>query len=339
MKIDAFDLDQRVLLVAEIGNNHEGDVDRAEEMIRLAAEAGAGAVKLQIFRTELYVRREDEARFARLKSFELNRAAVARLKAAADRAGVLFLATPFDLESARMLDAFVPAFKIASGDNTFYPLLETVAGYGKPVLLSCGLASVGRLRYAKALVERVWEERGLAGELAALHCVTGYPVPPQQANLGVIPKLAAALDCTVGYSDHTLGIEACVLAVAMGARVIEKHFTLDKGLSDFQDHQLSADVAELKELARRIAAAEILLGNGEKTPQACEVALEPQVRRSAAAAEDLPAGTVLRLSHLAWVRPSGGIAPGAEAELLGRVLARSVRVGEILTPDHLAATS
>src|SRR5207244_6909442 len=143
-------------------------------------------------------------------------------------------------------------------------------------------------------------------QLAILHCVSSYPVPPDQANLAAIPFLASQLGCTVGYSDHTTGVEACLIAVALGAQIIEKHFTLDKHYSDFRDHQLSADPPEMKRLVDGIAHVTLLLGRPEKRIQPSEVATAQAARRSIAAAADLPAGHRLRLEDLLWIRPAAG---------------------------------
>jgi sialic acid synthase SpsE len=333
--IGGFDTDDRVLVVAEIGNNHEGRCAVAEEMVSRAAEAGADAVKFQTFQTEHYVSPADADRFARLKQFELTRDEFARLAQRARREGVLFLSTPFDRGSAVFLTALVDAFKIASGDNTFFPLIETVAGAGKPILMSCGLATITQLRQAREVVERVWAEDGVVQECAVLHCVSSYPVPPAEANLGAIRHLQREFGGPVGYSDHTMGIDAAVTAVAVGARIVEKHFTLDKHYSDFRDHQLSADPAELRQLVHRIRQVETLLGSGRKEPQPSEEAGQTALRRSVAAARDLPAGTTVTWDDITWLRPGGGIPPGREAMVLGRTLAGPIRQGQPLTLETL----
>ena len=335
MKIGAFDLDRQVLVVAEIGNNHEGSYALAEELIGLAAEAGAGAVKFQTFRTEHYVSSSQTERFARLKDFELGFDAFERLSRRAREAGLLFLSTPFDLESARFLDGIVPAFKIASGDNTFYHLLETVARTGKPMVISTGLASLEELRRAVELVEGTWHSLGIDQDLALLHCIAAYPAPTEQANLAAIQTLRENFQCTVGYSDHTIGIEAAALAVALGARIVEKHFTVDNNYSDFSDHQLSADPPTLKRLIERVREAEAMLGGGAIGMQECERAGAKVMRRSIAAARDLDAGTVLGANDLTWVRPGGELPPGREELVLGRRLARRIARGEAITLGDL----
>jgi N-acetylneuraminate synthase/N,N'-diacetyllegionaminate synthase len=334
MRIGSHDLDARVLVVAEIGNNHEGSLDAAEEMIGQAAAAGADAVKFQTIVPERLVAPDQTERLAQLDRLCLKPSAFPRLKAAADAAGVLFLSTPFDLESASLLVPLVPAFKIASGDNNFFPLLEAVAASGKPVILSTGLADGQEVAAARACLDRAWQARGLAGDLALLHCVASYPAPPEAANLAAIRTLAAT-GLTVGYSDHTLGIEAAVLSVALGARIVEKHFTLDKNRSAFRDHALSADPAELRAMTARIREAEILLGSGKKRPHPCEAPTATAARRSATAAGDLPAGTRLGPGDILWVRPGGGISPDRAACLDGMILRKPIRRGERLTPDHL----
>ncbi|HWP95228.1 MAG TPA: N-acetylneuraminate synthase family protein [Syntrophomonadaceae bacterium] len=333
MKIDNYDLDKDVLIVAEIGNNHEGSYTLAEDMVGLAADAGVGAVKFQTYQTEFYVSKTDEARFSRLKAFELNFDEFERLSKVARHAGLIFLSTPFDIESAQFLNNIVPAFKIASGDNNFYPLINCVAHTLKPVILSSGLADMTQIRYTKALIEQVWSEHNTEQKLAILHCVTSYPVPTDQANLAAIRNLQSNLNCTIGYSDHTIGITAAVLSVALGARIIEKHFTIDKNYSDFRDHQISADPAEMKSLVDAVKQATVLLGSGEKVLQSSEKEVVTAVRRSIVSRRDLPAGKILSGNDITWVRPAGGIAPGNESLLLGKEIKKAVSKGQMLTAD------
>jgi sialic acid synthase SpsE len=327
-----FDVRQKVLVVAEVGNNHEGDFKVAQELVRRAAESGAHAVKFQTFQTRYFVGRQDPARYARLEKFELSYPQFAELATLARSLGLLFISTPLDLASAHFLEAHVDAYKVASGDNDFFALMEAVAATGKPVIVSTGMSDMAHVTAAKACVEGVWRARGIAQSLALLHCVSSYPAPPADINLAVLPRLAAELGGVIGYSDHTDGIEACVLAVALGARIIEKHFTLDKHYSDFRDHQLSADPAEMKTLVAAIARAETLLGTPEKRLQPCEEAVAKVARRSIAAIKDLPAGHVVTRDDLMWVRPAGGLPPGQEAVLIGRALRRAVQAADQLLP-------
>lgn len=336
MKIGTVDTTREVLIVAEIGNNHEGDVAVAEELIGRAAEAGVQAVKFQTFRAEDFVSPLDPERYERMKRFELSRDAFTQLARQAREAGLLFISTPLDLGSARFLEPLVDAYKIASGDNDFHPLIEAAATTGKPLILSTGLADLGVIDHTVACIRKIWHDHDIAQSLGLLHCVTAYPVPPEQANLAVIRTLAARYDATVGYSDHTIGIRAAVLAVAAGARIIEKHFTLDNNHSSFRDHQLSADVPTMRRLVEEIREAESLLGNGIKDLQPEEKANLVPVRRSVVAVRDLPAGHTLGPGDLTWKRPGGGVPPGREALVLGRRLKTAVQAGAMLLPDQLA---
>src|SRR5205085_2331132 len=177
-------------------------------------------------------------RFERLQRYELTFAQFEELAALARSCRLAFLSTPLDLASARFLARIVDAFKIASGDNDFYPLIDAACESGKPIVVSSGASDLARLARTTAHIRNQWQKRGRGGELAVLHCVTSYPAPAAEANISSVPFLAAALACPVGYSDHTIGIEAAVAAVAAGARIVEKHFTLDKTRTTFRDHQL-----------------------------------------------------------------------------------------------------
>lgn len=331
MKVGSFDTDRAVLVVAEIGNNHEGNVELAAEMVRQAARCGVGAVKFQTVRANQLVRRSETARFERLTRFELSERQFAALSKLAHELGLLFVSTPLSLEAADFLEPLLDAYKIASGDNDFFPLMEKVARTGKPVVVSTGVSDVPQIDATVQFLRSQWAARGIAGELGLLHCVSSYPTPPEEANLRSVPFLAERYGCTVGYSDHTLGTEAAVLAVAAGARIIEKHFTLDKHQSDFRDHQLSADPAEMTELVGRVREAETLLGSWGKSVQPCEAASQTAIRRSIVAARDLKSGMALAAGDLKWIRPGDGLRAGNEAQLIGRRLKRDLGEDEAIS--------
>jgi sialic acid synthase SpsE len=336
VRVGGVDVSDRVLVVAEIGNNHEGDLGTARELVRAAAEAGADAVKLQAFSTELYVSQDDERRFAQLRRFELPIEAHAEILALARSLRLVAGVTPFDLATASALRGSVDFWKVASGDNDFVPLIAALASHDRPLMISTGASDLATVERAVTVAQRAAGRVGEALEdLVVLHCVSSYPTPPDQANLKAIPALAERLRCTVGYSDHTEGPDAAPLAVALGARVVEKHFTLDKRFSDFRDHQLSADPPELAEIVRRIRGAEAMLGTGEKAVQPAEAAAATAIRRSVVAARDLARGHAIVIDDLVWVRPGGGIPPGGEDVLLGHELRRDVARGERLTPDDV----
>jgi sialic acid synthase SpsE len=200
-------------------------------------------------------------------------------------------------------------------------------------MLSTGMAGLAEIERACKVVESAAADCGKRTDIALLHCVSAYPTPPEQANLRAIPTLASQSGRVVGYSDHTLGIDAAVLSVALGARIIEKHFTLSKTHSDFRDHALSADPAELAELVRRVRLAQTLLGSGDKVLQEAEKPTAAAARRSIVAREAFPAGHLLAAGDLDWLRPGGGLAPGQESLLVGRRLSRAVARGEMITQD------
>ena len=335
MKIGNWDSAQDVLIVAEIGNNHEGSYTLAEEMIGRAAGTGVSAVKFQVIVPERLISPGNADRLRQLEKFRLSYNEFEKLSRVAEKEGVLFLATPFDIESALFLESLVPAYKIASGDNNFFPLIEVIAGTGKPVILSSGLANMAQIRVSVDFIRGNWWKQGIRQELAVLHCVAAYPTPAGEANLLAIRQLQV-LGTTVGYSDHTLGIEAAVLSVALGARIIEKHFTLDKNYSEFRDHRLSADPQEMARLVLRVREAAELLGTGDKLPQAGEQLVEPSVRRSIVARHDLPAGKKIERDDIDWVRPANGLSPGQEHLIIGRSLTCTVKAGEPIIPEMLS---
>ncbi len=331
MKIAAHDLNARILIVAEIGNNHEGNFDVACRLVEAAAASGVDAVKFQTFKTERFTSNADPARFERLRKFELSQDQFRALERLARERGLIFLSTPLDLESARFLAPLVDVFKIASGDNNFWPLIDYVANTGKPLIISTGMADM-------AHVERVAEHAraaGADGRLALLHCVAAYPAPAGELNLRAIPAMATATGCPVGWSDHTLDAEASFAAAAIGARIIEKHFTLDKNFSAFRDHQLSADPPEMRRIVDGVRRIEQMLGAPVKAIQPSEQATCTPARRSIAAACDLARGHRLRAEDLMWVRPAIGLPPGEERRVLARSLVRDVKLGEAITEQDV----
>ena len=334
MKIANYDTEKKVFIIAEIGNNHEGSYTLAEEMIGKAAEAGACAVKFQTIVPEKLVSISQKDRIEQLKRFQLTYDEFERLNKVAKHENILFLSTPFDIESVHFLNSIVPAFKIASGDNNFLPLIEVIAQTGKPIIMSAGLIDLLEVRKTIDFILNIWNENAIDQDIAILHCVTSYPTALEEANLSAIKELQS-LNVTVGYSDHTIGIEAAVLSVALGARIVEKHFTIDKNYSDFRDHQLSADPNEFSQLVERVEIASKLLGQSRKTVQESEKLVMEKIRRSIVARKDLDENTVLTLDDISWVRPGGGLAPGNEEMVLGKRLKVKVAAGELITLDNL----
>ncbi|MDB4594764.1 N-acetylneuraminate synthase family protein, partial [Candidatus Pelagibacter sp.] len=308
MKIGNIDTNKKVFIIAEIGNNHEGSFDLAKKMIIAAANSGVDAVKFQTFIPELFVSSEDILRLNKLKKFKLSFKEFKELSKVAKKNGLIFFSTPLDLKSAKFLNNIQPIFKISSGDNNFYPLIEKVARFEKPMIVSTGVADVKLIRKVYNKIYKVWSKKIKINEnLAFLHCVGSYPVPFEQANLASIAFIKKKFpNVVLGYSDHTVGNEAAVLSVMAGARIVEKHFTIDKKYSDFRDHHLSADPKDMKLIVSRIREIEKMLGNDEKKIQSCEKEMKILGRRSIAVLRDMPAGTKLKISDITWLRPGNG---------------------------------
>jgi N-acetylneuraminate synthase len=333
-------------LIAEIGVNHENDLDLAERMIREVAEAGGNAVKFQTYKAEKLASRESPPYWDRSKEpaasqFELfqrfdhfGREEYTKLAGICDKVGVDFLSTPFDTDCVTWLAELVPAWKIASADLTNVPLLEAVARTGKPVILSTGAATLDEVRAAVRLLEA----KGVA-DVAILHCVLSYPTQPADANLAVIGTLRAAFPTrVVGYSDHVPPdhrMRVLGAAYLVGARVIEKHFTFDKTRPG-NDHYHAMEAADLRTAMAELRVLQALLGSGEKRVLPCETEARRYARRSLVAARDLAAGHLLEPADVSVKRPGTGIAPGELQRLVGRRLARSIRADQLFAWDDLA---
>lgn len=329
-------------VVAESGVNHNGDTRMAFDMVESAAQAGVDAVKFQVFRTEELVSPTapkaayqvrttgtTESQWQMLKSLELPPSCWRDLSVACREREVGFLATPFDRFSADVLaELDVAAFKISSGDLTHLPLIGHVARFGKPVILSTGLATIDEIAEAVEVV------RDCGAPLVLLHCVTAYPASPEECNLKAIAILRDTFGVPTGFSDHTAGVGTAPLAVAAGACMVEKHFTLDRRLPG-PDHTASIDTAGLKELVSEIRRVERIMGNGEKRPVSSERENMAAARRSLVAAREMPAGTCLRESDLAARRPGTGIPPAHMNKVVGRKLKTSIGAGEAVTWEAL----
>ncbi len=329
MKIAGFDTAVRPLLIAEIGNNHEGDPRFAIEMTEAAMEAGADAIKVQIINPTRLVSSYQKERIAQLERYRLPLEVFAEMGRRVRAQGRLFMASAFDTDSLAAILPHLDAVKIASGDLNFPFLLAHAASCGKPVILSTGMSTLDEIREAVSILSAAFPAGHRTVEsLAVLHCVSLYPTPLEQANLGAIATLRTALGLTVGYSDHTLGIEAAVAAVALGARIIEKHFTLDKSRDSFRDHALSADTADMKRLAEAMHCFAAMLGSGRRSCDMPDAETRNAARRSLVAARDLPVGAVVTAADIDCVRPGTGMPPTAAGGVIGRRLRRPMTMHE-----------
>lgn len=342
----------RVFVIAEAGVNHNGDAARALEMVDVAAKSGADAIKFQTFSADKLVSHQAEkaeyqkretgegSQHAMLKALEMSDALHAALVVRCGQTGIEFMSTPFDDEAADMLIALgMRRIKVPSGEITNHPFLRHLAGKDRPLIVSTGMATMAEITEALAVIANVRTARGFAAPLedmvTVLHCTSNYPAEPSDVNLRAMRTIADETGMPVGYSDHTLGLAVSTAAIAMGATVIEKHFTLDRTLPG-PDHSASLTPDELAALIVQIRTVEAALGSPVKAPTDAELPVRAVARRSVSVTRDSPAGTMLTRSDLALLRPGSGIAPRHIDELSGRTLARDVVRGTPLTWDDLA---
>lgn len=350
-------------IIAEAGVNHNGDMNLAKQLIDVAAEAGANAVKFQTFRAEQVVSRhapkaeyqtrttnQAESQFEMIRKLELTESNHEMLIAHAQAHGIAFLSTPFDVPSLYLLTKRfrLQTIKIPSGEITNAPFLLTIARAAQQVILSTGMSTLAEVEAALGVLafgfatpatttpQRGDFERAFASEagqqalhdrVTLLHCTTEYPAPFDEVNLRAMDTLAAAFGLPVGYSDHTPGIHVSLAAVARGARVIEKHFTLDRDLPG-PDHKASLEPDELRQLVRQIHEIEQVLGDGVKRPTASEWKNRDAARRSLVAAKALQAGEMFTEENLTCKRPGTGVSPSSYWQILGQTATRSYAADE-----------
>jgi N,N'-diacetyllegionaminate synthase len=334
----------RVFIIAEAGVNHNGSLDLALQLVDAAKASGADAVKFQTFRADQLATRaahkaayqerttaESETQFEMLQRLELDTAAHRRIIKHCGESGIQFLSSPFDIRSVDLLDSLdVPLYKVPSGEITNFPFLRRLAQKGRPIILSTGMSTLGEVEEAVQVLRNAG-----AKQLTLLHCVTEYPAPYGEVNLRAMWTLKQAFGLPVGYSDHTPGIEISIAATAMGAEVIEKHFTLDRSLPG-PDHAASLEPSELKEMVTAIRNVEAALGSGIKAPAPCEVPNIFVARKSIVAAKPLPAGHKLSEEDLEIKRPGNGLGSKFIPALVGRTLRVSVDEDAVIRWDHLA---
>ena len=330
-------------VIAEAGVNHNGDLDLAKQLIDAAVDAGADAVKFQTFRaagvvaedapSAAYQRVGDDrdTQYELLRRLELDEDAHVALLEHARRRGIVFCSTPFDLPSVDLLDRLgVPFFKIASGDLTYTQLLRRVAAKQRPIVLSTGMADIDEVAAAVDTLSAAG-----AADVALLHCVSEYPAPIEDANLRAIPAMAQRFGLPVGLSDHTPGVTVAVAAVAVGAAIIEKHFTLDRALPG-PDHRASLEPDDFAQLVRAVREVEGAMGTGKKQAAPSELANRDIVRRSVFAAVEVGEGEPITAEMLECKRPGDGIPASDIDRVVGRRPRRSIKVGEKLTWESLA---
>ena len=330
----------KVLIIAEAGVNHNGSLETAKQLVDAAAEAGADTVKFQTFSADRLVtisaRKAEyqnqttdasESQHSMLRKLELSSEMHEELNAYCTQCGIEFFSTGFDTQSIDMLaELGIEQFKIPSGEITNLPYLRHIGNYGKPVILSTGMATLEEIKAALEILETSGTPQNL---ITVLHCNTEYPTPVEDVNLRAMLSIREALGVAVGYSDHTLGIEVPIAAVAMGATVIEKHFTLDRNLPG-PDHRASLEPNELKALVQAIRNIEKAQGDGIKRPSPSEMKNMSIVRKSLIAAIDIRAGESFTNTNLAVKRPGTGISPMRWDEVIGRSAIRDFEADELI---------
>lgn len=330
----------RTLIIAEAGVNHNGDLDLARQLIDAAADAAADMVKFQTFNADRLVTAsakkadyqslttaKDESQHSMLRRLELTREMHEVLIKHCMMRGIRFFSTGFDLQSIDLLaELGLDRFKIPSGEITNLPYLRRVGSYRKPVILSTGMTTIGEIEAALDVLTEAGTHRD---QVTVLHCNTEYPTPMADVNLRAMLTIRDTLGVAVGYSDHTSGIEVAIAAVALGATVIEKHFTLDRMLPG-PDHRASLEPDELKAMITAVRNIERAIGDGLKRPTASEQKNKSVVRKSIVAARDIKAGEVFTEANLGVKRPGTGLSPMRWDEVLGKKAPRDFGADDLV---------
>jgi len=333
-------MENKTFIIAEAGVNHNGSIEIAKKMIEVAKECGADAIKFQTFKAEQVISKyapkaeyqkqttgEIESQLQMVKKLELSFDDFIVLKEYCDKLGIMFLSTPFDFESIDFLNSLgLEIFKIPSGEITNLPYLEKIGKLRKKVILSTGMADLGEIEDALDILTSCGTKKE---DITILHCNTEYPTPYEDVNLLAMLTIKEAFKVKVGYSDHTLGIEVPIAAVALGASVIEKHFTLDRNMQG-PDHKSSLEPNELKAMVKAIRNVEKALGDGIKKPSPSEIKNKIIVRRSIVAKRNIKRGEIFNEENITVKRPATGISPMRWYEILGKTATRDYKEDEII---------
>ncbi|MBF7042284.1 N-acetylneuraminate synthase [Campylobacter volucris] len=331
---------QKTIIIAEAGVNHNGDINIAKKLIEVASEAGADYVKFQSFVARDCVSKiakkasyqlentdENQSQLDMIKKLELDEKAHEELIKHCNKCGIKFLSTPFDLKSIELLARLnVELFKIPSGELTNYPYLKKIASYDKNIILSTGMATLLEIQNALNVLTSNGTQRE---KITILHCNSEYPTPFEDVNLKAIQTLKETFNLPVGYSDHTLGISVPIAAVAVGACVIEKHFTLDKTMQG-PDHKASLDINELKAMVKSIRDIEKALGDGVKKPSKSEMKNIDIVRKSLVAKKAIKKGECFSEENLTTKRPGNGICAMNYEKYIGKIAQKNYQEDELI---------
>jgi sialic acid synthase SpsE len=306
---------KKTFIIAEIGNNHEGSFNVACKLIKEAKKAGVDAVKFQTYRTEDFIHIKEIKRFRKLKKFELTKEEFYKLSFLAKNNNLKFISTPFDINSAVFLNKIVDCFKVASGDNNYYQLIETILKFNKATLISTGLLN---FKEVLNLYKFIKNKKFNTSKLAFLHCVSSYPVPNYEANLLSIKFLKKKIPLEIGYSDHTIGVNASLAAFVLGSKIIEKHFTLDNNYSKFRDHKISLDPEHMKYLVDSIRSIEKMMGKENKIVQPSEKKNIFSMRRSIYSSNKIKKNSKILKNTISILRPRGSLNPVDLNKIIGK---------------------
>lgn len=328
-----------VFIIAEAGVNHNGDIEVAKKLIDVAALSGVDAVKFQTWKTELLVTKDAEqavyqtantknkdSQYNMLKKLELSKENFIDLKKHCDEMNVMFLSTPDEIQSANFLVELQDIFKIGSGELTNLPFLKHVGAFKKEIIISTGMGSLEEVGDAINILVKAGTDKN---KITVLHANTEYPTPIEDVNLRAMTTIAETFNVNVGYSDHTLGIEVDIAAVALGAKVIEKHFTLDKTM-DGPDHMASLEPPELEAMVKAIRNIEKSLGNGLKEPSNSEKKNIPIVRKSIVAKRNIMKNEVFSDENITTKRPGTGVSPMLWDEFIGQKAQKNYKVDDLI---------
>ena len=303
MNIPRFNPSKKTFIIAEIGNNHEGNFNIAKKLIKAAADSGVDAVKFQTFITKDFVS-SDHPSFERLKKFEFTHQQFLELKRFANKKNLNFISTPLDFKSANFLKRICKIIKIASGDNNFYDLINIFLNYNKQLVISTGMMNDNTINDLIKFIKKKGGNKFLKKNLSLLHCISSYPAKDNSLNLMSIKYLSDKYkEINIGYSDHSVGSDACITAAALGAKIIEKHFTLSNNFSNFRDHKLSLNPADMKIMVKKIRKVEVQLGKYEKIIGKTEKKLIPLTRRSMIAKKSTNKNQLMTVYNTSFLRP------------------------------------
>lgn len=335
-------IQNRCFIIAEAGVNHNGDINIAKKLVDKAKEAGVDAIKFQTFRAENLVTKEapkaeyqkettgDGSQFEMLKKLALSLEDHIILKKYCEEKGIMFISTPFDFESVDLLEKTdVSLYKVSSGDLTNLPLLSYIANKNKPIILSTGMANLGEVEEAVETISKAGNDRTIL-----LHCTSNYPTAYEEVNLRAMLTMKEAFKLPVGYSDHTIGIEVPIAAVALGAKVIEKHFTLDKNMEG-PDHKASLEPYELKMMVNSIRNIELAMGDGIKRCNKSEENTKSVARKSIVANRNINKDEIITINDVSFKRPEQGLKPKYIDLIIGKKARRNIYRDEFITFEDI----